>query len=144
MKGCRDGFRPCVDESICPDRVSRRFVARSIGGSSQLAVALVPAGCDSPGSAGAGPPYSTALVVGVTEAECDASDVFDDAVVAFAAGVSPVCKAAMIGACQVSMVRAKLITSGTVQGHCCRRCGPLSACGSAAAIPVPPRTPDER
>ena len=37
--------------------------------------------------AGAGPPYAAALVVGVAEAEGDASDVFDDAVVALGAGV---------------------------------------------------------
>src|SRR5690606_41218807 len=40
-----------------------------------------------PGLAGAGPPYSAALVFWVAESEGDAADVFDDAVVAFAAGV---------------------------------------------------------
>ena len=36
---------------------------------------------------GGGPLYSAALVVGVAEAERDASDVLDDAVVALGAGV---------------------------------------------------------
>ena len=50
-------------------------------------MALVPVGCDLPGSAGAGPPYAAALVVGVAEAERDTSDVLDETVVALGAGV---------------------------------------------------------
>ena len=60
---------------------------RAIGGSTQLAGALVPAGCDLPCTAGAGPPYAAALVVGVAEAERDASNVLDDPVIAAGAGV---------------------------------------------------------
>jgi len=45
------------------------------------------AGCDPAVIGGAGPAYAAALVVGVAEAEGDAPDVLDDAVVALGAGV---------------------------------------------------------
>lgn len=69
--------------------VSERFtLLQKKSGSSDLAgLELSGPGWLLPRSAGAGPPYSASLVVGVAEAEGDAADVFDDAVIAFAAGI---------------------------------------------------------
>ena len=53
---------------------------------------------------------------GCGEAEGDAADVFDDAVVAFGAGVAQTgLQGGDDGSCQASTVRAKLRISGTEQ-----------------------------
>lgn len=90
--------------------------AARIAGSSQLAVAVMPAGCAPPGAAGAGPPYPAPLVVGIAESERDPPDVLDDpAQPSLRAFDRPVWRARTMGSCQVSTVRASAATSGTEQ-----------------------------